>query len=211
MPALLVSKKKNNILYYCIIAFCISVLLYVQTLSFGFTNFDDHLLISQNIAFLSHVKNLLHAFQTDAFIVHTSPFYRPLQSVSYMADVLLSAVNQYMDISPVEYIAGRHNFSIAFPVADKVCHRAEVGFVSCAYLLHTPSFHIINSMDTFQGRFVATCILFISIPVFFRILENEKVSLYNFKLACIYICIVLQRNGCFSPCSFHYLLFYLFP
>lgn len=93
MPALLVSKKKNNILYYCIIAFCISVLLYVQTLSFGFTNFDDHLLISQNIAFLSHVKNLLHAFQTDAFIVHTSPFYRPLQSVSYMADVLLSGAN----------------------------------------------------------------------------------------------------------------------
>ena len=93
MPTLLFTARKNIIILYIIIAFCVPVLLYVQTLSFGFTNFDDHLLISQNIAFLNHMKNTLHAFQTDAFIVHTSPFYRPMQTVSYMADVLLSGGN----------------------------------------------------------------------------------------------------------------------
>jgi len=71
----------------------ISVLLYIQTLSFGFTHFDDDLIIEQNIAYLSDVHHVLDAFTTDQFIVKTSSFYRPLGTVSYIGDVLIGGKN----------------------------------------------------------------------------------------------------------------------
>jgi len=74
-----------------IIVFCVPVLLYLQTLSFKFTCFDDNFIIVNNKAFLSDSKNLPQAFLTDAFIEKISPFYRPLQTVSYIIDEHISS------------------------------------------------------------------------------------------------------------------------
>ena len=76
-----------------IIAFCLPVLLYLQTIKFGFTYFDDDSIIINNYAFLSHFGNCHKAFLTDAFIIKTSSFYRPLQTLSYMVDIQLSGGN----------------------------------------------------------------------------------------------------------------------
>ena len=72
-----------------IIVFCLPVLLYLQTLGFGFTYFDDNLIIINNISFLSDFGNILKAFLTDQFISKASPFYRPLGTLSYMIDIKL--------------------------------------------------------------------------------------------------------------------------
>ena len=88
-------KKNSSVLF--IIAFCIPVLLYLQTVAFGFTYFDDDNMIVNNLKFLSNFNNAAHAFLTDALIVKASPFYRPLQTVSYMLDIQLSGgVNTWM-------------------------------------------------------------------------------------------------------------------
>jgi hypothetical protein len=86
-------RQKSNTILPVIIALCIPVLLYLQTLSFGFTYFDDNKIIINNITFLSDFKNALQAFQTDAFIKETGYFYRPLQTLSYMTDINLSGGN----------------------------------------------------------------------------------------------------------------------
>ena len=89
----IITEKKNNSAIPFIIAFCLPVLLYLQTVVFGFTYNDDDGLIVNNIKFLSSFGNATHAFLTDAFIVKASPFYRPLQTLSYIIDIQLSGGN----------------------------------------------------------------------------------------------------------------------
>jgi len=89
----IISKKKNDSIFPIIIAFCFPVLLYMQTINFGFTYFDEDLIILNNITFLSDFGNAHQAFLTDAFIVKSSSFYRPLQTLSYMVDIQLSGGN----------------------------------------------------------------------------------------------------------------------
>ncbi len=83
---------KNKILPF-LIAFAAPFLLYLQTLSFDLTFFDDDQLITKNIAFLSDPRNAAAVFLKNAFISSSSSFYRPLQSLSYMADIVLSGGN----------------------------------------------------------------------------------------------------------------------
>lgn len=90
--AIIISKKRYTFFPY-IIVFCIPVLLYLQTISFGFTHFDDNGIISNNIAFLSNISNWNKAFFTDQFITGVCTFYRPLGTVSYMFDVFVSGGN----------------------------------------------------------------------------------------------------------------------
>ncbi|HOY39876.1 MAG TPA: tetratricopeptide repeat protein [Bacteroidales bacterium] len=86
------AKKKIGPLQLIII-FLLPFLLYSQTISFGFTYFDDDGIIIRNIDFLSDAGNIPEAFLTDQFILKDSSFYRPLGTVSYMLDILLSGGN----------------------------------------------------------------------------------------------------------------------
>lgn len=83
------TKNWNGRFLPLILVFCIPVLLYVQTLKFGFTNFDDDLIIKNNTTFLSDFHNAPKAFQTDAYLDGSSHFYRPMQTLSYMIDLQL--------------------------------------------------------------------------------------------------------------------------
>jgi tetratricopeptide (TPR) repeat protein len=85
--------KKNFSILFVVIAFCLPVLLYLQTVNFGFSYFDDDGIIINNIKFLSDFSNAPHAFLTDAFIIKMSHFYRPLQTLTYMTDIQLSGGN----------------------------------------------------------------------------------------------------------------------
>lgn len=71
---------------YVLIAVLV-VLVYGQTMTFGFTNLDDEAIIADNYAVISQLSNLPRAFTTDAFLQpHGPAFYRPLQTVSFMLD-----------------------------------------------------------------------------------------------------------------------------
>jgi Flp pilus assembly protein TadD len=89
---LTVSAKKHSFVTL-LIAFCFPVLLYLQTASFKYTHFDDDVIIINNIPFFSKIANAPQAFVTDAFIRRGGAFYRPLQTLSFMADVQLSGGN----------------------------------------------------------------------------------------------------------------------
>ncbi len=87
------SRIKNNYFIPLIVVFCLPVLLYLQTLRFDFTNFDDDFMIQNQLSFLQDFHNIANAFVTDQFISKTSSFYRPLGTVSYMFDIQLSGGN----------------------------------------------------------------------------------------------------------------------
>lgn len=83
------SESRRNTLQILVV-FCVPVLLYLHTLTFGFTNFDDANLIITNAAFLGDFGNAPRVFLTDAFLNKTTTFYRPLQTLTYMIDVRLA-------------------------------------------------------------------------------------------------------------------------
>ena len=83
-------ENRKYIILYTAIVFCIPLLLYLKTLTFGLTHFDDNGIISNNITFLSDFENAPKAFTTDAYAGITSLFYRPLQTISYMVDIKVS-------------------------------------------------------------------------------------------------------------------------
>jgi len=85
---------KNYPYLHLFIAFIFPIILYIQTTSYGFTNFDDNRIITDNIAFLSDFGNYHKVFNTDAFVIGTSQFYRPIQLLSYMTDILISGGNK---------------------------------------------------------------------------------------------------------------------
>jgi tetratricopeptide (TPR) repeat protein len=80
---------------YPLVILCAVVLVYVQTLSFDFVNYDDPDLVSQNGEFLSNPANALAAFTTHAFTSHReeSAYYRPLLLVSFIADYQIWQLN----------------------------------------------------------------------------------------------------------------------
>ena len=71
------------------------VLVYIQTLSFEFVNYDDPDLVSQNAEFLSNPANVVTSFTTHAFTSHReeSAYYRPLLLVSFIADYQIWQLN----------------------------------------------------------------------------------------------------------------------
>lgn len=72
-------------------------LVYVRSLSFGFTYFDDNVLILDNLFFLRNINNFFKAFAIEVFhILHSSAaYYRPLLTISYMFDALISGNNPF--------------------------------------------------------------------------------------------------------------------
>lgn len=85
-----VADRKPRTTPTALFAFALPVLIYIQTLGFGYTRFDDDQMISDQITFLSDFSNTSQAFITDQFITGTGSFYRPLGTFSYMTDILLS-------------------------------------------------------------------------------------------------------------------------
>ena len=75
----------------------IGFLLYLQTLFFDFTYFDDNLFIINRYSFLSNLSNIFEAFKQDVSYFMLSTYYRPLLTISFMIDA------QFGGISPFVY------------------------------------------------------------------------------------------------------------
>lgn len=87
------SKEKKDFLRQILVIALIPFLLYLKTINFKLTGFDDQELITENISFLKDFSNLPAAFTKEAFISKAGHFYRPMQTVSYMIDIHLLKAN----------------------------------------------------------------------------------------------------------------------
>lgn len=59
---------------------------YLRTLGFGFTSLDDVHLIQENSENISHWQNAAKAFRTDVYWNSPGTYYRPILSLSFIAD-----------------------------------------------------------------------------------------------------------------------------
>ncbi|MGD0712431.1 MAG: tetratricopeptide repeat protein, partial [Bacteroidales bacterium] len=202
----IVSEKKNSSVIHLIIAFCLPVLLYLQTINFGFTGFDDDSIIVNNISFLRHIGNAPQAFFTDAFIDKSSSFYRPLQTLSYMIDIHLSGANK----------------TWMFHLTDILL----LGFISCLLFLLFRRFSIPKNLALFGTLIYCAHPLFISsvawIPArgdlmlmlfsllsflfFIDFLRNKKIICLLLNWAAFIIALFCKETAAFLP--FLFIIYY---
>ena len=71
---------------------------YARSLFFGFTYLDDNVLILDNLFFLKDIGNIFRAFTIEVFhVLHSSAaYYRPLLTISYMLDAIISGQSPFM-------------------------------------------------------------------------------------------------------------------
>jgi len=75
----------------------IGFILYVQTLSYNFTYFDDHMLILDNQKYLSDASNIFTAFKEDIFRrAEGQYYYRPVLMATFIFDAQIGGVSPVM-------------------------------------------------------------------------------------------------------------------
>ncbi len=72
------------------------VLIYVQSVQFDYTNFDDNGIILQRFDVVGNIHKIDTAFKVDAFFNKTGDFYRPIQNASFMLDAAVSREKLWM-------------------------------------------------------------------------------------------------------------------
>ncbi len=73
------------------------LLVYIKILGFEMVNFDDKDIIIDHYAIVGDIRNIPEAFRRDAFLSDKGDsFYRPIQTVSFMLDALISGESPWM-------------------------------------------------------------------------------------------------------------------
>ncbi len=73
-------------------------ILYLPSLFFNFSYFDDQVLILENFIFLKSLSNFLKVFETEVFFKshsYTASYYRPILTLSFMLDAQVSGVSPF--------------------------------------------------------------------------------------------------------------------
>ena len=87
-------KGKNPYFFIAVISF----LVYARSFFFGFTYFDDNVLILDNLFFLKNIGNFFNTFTMEVFhVLHASAaYYRPMLTISYMMDAIFAGENPFL-------------------------------------------------------------------------------------------------------------------
>jgi hypothetical protein len=78
--------KKTHYFWFLLLGF----FLYLPSLFFDFSYFDDNVLILDKLFFLKNIGNFLRIFQQDVFYSPSGSYYRPILTLSFMLDALIS-------------------------------------------------------------------------------------------------------------------------
>ncbi len=78
--------------YACILA--AAVLVYFRTVFFGFTWYDDNLLIVDSLPFISKLSNIPAAFTQQVFA--NTHYYRPLLTISFMLNAAIAGASPFI-------------------------------------------------------------------------------------------------------------------
>ncbi len=194
-------------LFQHLIVFGVPVLVYLQTLSFGFTHFDDDVMITKNIAFLSNIGNILKAFITDQFLMGDTSFYRPLGTVSYLCDVLISGGNHpWMYHLTNVLLLGFIGIAL-FHLLKRFAFSPRVALLGslifCAHPLFVSTIaHIPNRAELLLILFTTLSLIFLS-----DYLQQKKFLFLLLHWICFCIALFCKETAAFLP--FIFVLFYV--
>ena len=199
---IVVPDKRNNSVIPLFIAFCVPVLLYLQTINFGFTYFDDDGLIIKNINFLKNFGNIHQAFLTDAFIIKTSLFYRPLQTSSYMVDIQLSGVNNAWMFHLTNILLFGFIACSLFLLLKKFLIPTKIALLGTLIYCVNPLFVSSIAWIPARGDLMLTLFSLLSFLFFIEFTEKKKILYLFLNWAAFTIALFCKETAAFLPFLF---------
>lgn len=84
-------------IYQLLTLFFVPLILYLPTVFFGFSYFDDNVLILDNFDFLTNLSNFFQAFKEEVFHIpnFSAAYYRPILTLSFMFDAQISGASPF--------------------------------------------------------------------------------------------------------------------
>jgi tetratricopeptide (TPR) repeat protein len=199
------AKVPPFIRYAPVLVVIIPLLLYVAALRLGFVYFDDDILILINFDKISDLSNLGRAFRTDAFFASLSPYYRPLQNVSFMFESLLGGK------SPFIYHMGNVLLHLLtcltlFRLLELLeFSRPKALIASLVYAVHPMIGHAVLWIPA-RGDIMVALFGLLSFSFLIRYLRDKRLHLLVWHMVCLAGALFSKESGVFFPVLF---LFYM--
>ena len=83
--------KKN--IFFLLILFIVSFVVYGKAITFNITNFDDDTFILRKSKYISSLKNFPRFFLTDCYLGNQTQYYRPILTISFAVEHLIFGTN----------------------------------------------------------------------------------------------------------------------
>jgi len=168
--------------------FVVIFLVYGRTLFFDLTFLDDNALILDKQEILGHLGGLKTIFSSDAFLLETGSYYRPLLNVSFWLDSLFGPLNY----------AVYHFFSLwwhflavalAFAWLSRLSQRRQPALAIALIMAVHPALAAAVAWLPGRNDILAAVFVLLSFWYFFNFLEQER--LRSFIAASIFFFLAL--------------------
>jgi hypothetical protein len=167
---------------------------YVRSLPFGFTYFDDNVLILDNLFFLKDINNFFKAFTFDVFFVLHSfaAYYRPLLTISYMFDALISGNNPFF-YHLTNVLIHLPTSIFVFIFLNKLKIKRELSFLwAVVFAIHPV---LVQAVVWLPGRNDSLLAFFVLPSFIFLISFFEKRKSYYLWLYLLFFALALFTKG----------------
>jgi len=189
---------KNNKKSLIVISL-IGLVLYFKSLFFGFTYFDDNVLVLDNFFFLKDLSNFFRSFTMEVFhVLHSSAaYYRPILTISYMFDAQFGSGPFVFHLSSV--VVHIAVCCLLFIFLKRLKISASTSFVlTMLYMVHPVLTQAVSWIpgrnDSLLGLFILPAFIFL-IDFF----EKHELKYYLLHMACFFLAIFTKESAVFIP------------
>jgi len=197
--------KKIHYFWFLLLGF----FLYLPSLFFDFSYFDDNVLILDKLFFLKNIGNFLRIFQQDVFYSSSGSYYRPILTLSFMLDALISGKWPFFyHLSNVLYHIAAALLFYLFLKKIKIEEKASF-LLALIFLVHPI---LTQAVSWIPGRNDSLLTIFTLATFIFLIeyLEKRKIANLIFYFLFFFLALFTKENAIFIPLFsiFFILLFY---
>lgn len=186
----------------------VNALLYINTLNFGFSSFDDDAILLSNEQFLSDFSNIKYAVIRDAeFQKQRIELYRPLQNCSYFLDVALFSFSS-KGFHFTNLVLHLFNLIALFFLLLQLKFEKTFSFVgTLLYSVH-PMFAFTVSWLPSRGDLLLSLFGLLSLIAFLKYLESRKNRFILFHLLFFTLALLSKESALvLAPISWLYAYF----
>ena len=169
------SQENNRLKFYLFLLIIIPFALYIRSVDFDFSNFDDNSIILSNYNTISDLNNLKEAFTHDAFLSTSAySFYRPLQTVSFMIDAQIGGRQPWI-YHLSNLLLHLMTIIALFFFLKKTSIKEDVSFLLSLFFSIHPLFTNAVAWIPARGDLLVTLFSLLSIITFLKYFENRKI------------------------------------
>lgn len=176
------------------------VLVYGKSLFFDFSYFDDNVLVLDNLSSLRDISNFFRSFTTEVFhILHSSAaYYRPILTVSYMFDALISGSNPFVYHLTSVLIHSLVSVSL-FGLLLKLGFKKEFSFFSSLVFSVHPV--LAQAVVWIPGRNDSLLALFVILTFFFLLnfLESKNIKYFWISSLFFFLALFTKESSLVFP------------